>query len=295
MRSSNLFDLRVLSVDDNAVNRRILCHQLGAWQVRADSAANAQEALEKLRAAAKAGHPYHLALLDVQMPQIDGLSLARAIKGDPSLADTRLIVLTSVGQLFSSAELKRAGIEAYLVKPVKQSRLFDCLVGAIHKETNGNATLNPGAATPAALHSKAVLPFENVRILLAEDNRVNQQVALGYLRKLGYHADSVANGAEVLEALKVVPYELILMDCQMPEMDGYEATHAIRQREKSLENLCEWKPPIYIIALTAHAMQGDREKCLEVGMNDYLSKPVRADELQGALERGKKAARINLP
>jgi CheY-like chemotaxis protein len=214
----------------------ILCHQLGAWQVRADSAASAQEALEKLRAAAEAGQPYHLALLDVQMPQTDGLSLARTVKGDHTLADTRLIVLTSVGQLFSSAELKTAGIEAYLVKPVKQSRLFDCLVGAMHKQTNENATHVPDAATLAALRSKAGLPFENVRILLAEDNLVNQQVALGYLRKLGYRADSVANGVEVLEALKLVPYDLILMDCQMPEMDGYEATQAIRQQELSLRS-----------------------------------------------------------
>jgi PAS domain S-box-containing protein len=151
------------------------------------------------------------------------------------------------------------------------------------------------ATTLAAPRSKAVLPFENVRILLAEDNRVNQQVALGYLRKLGYRADSVANGVQVLEALKLVPYDFILMDCQMPEMDGYEATQAIRAREQSLKSLCEWKPPVYIVALTAHALQGDREKCLAVGMNDYLSKPVRPDELQGALERGKQVALTNSP
>jgi two-component system, sensor histidine kinase and response regulator len=290
---SDLSDLRVLMVDDNASNRRILCHQIESWHVRADSAASAKEALEKLRAATDAGQPYHLALLDVQMPEIDGLSLAHAIKRDLGLADTRLIALTSFGQKFGSAELKTSGIEAYLSKPVKQSRLFDCLVAVMHKDRNEKATLKSDAVMVPALCSKAVLPFEHMRILLAEDSRVNQQVALGQLRKLGYRADSVANGSEVLEALKLVPYDLILMDCQMPEMDGYEATQAIRQQEQSLKSLCTWNPPIYIIALTAHAMKGDREKCLEAGMNDYLSKPVRAHDLQGALERGKRVAQTS--
>jgi len=128
-----------------------------------------------------------------------------------------------------------------------------------------------------------------MRILIAEDNRVNQQVALGHLRKLGYRADPVASGLEVLEALKLVPYDVVLMDCQMPEMDGYEATRLIRKREQSLEKPCPWKSPVYIIAVTANAMQGDREKCLAAGMDDYLSKPVRAAELQAALERRKGA------
>jgi signal transduction histidine kinase/DNA-binding response OmpR family regulator len=283
----DLSDLRVLAVDDNATNRRILFHQLGAWQMQAGGAASGQEALGKLRAAAEAGQPYDLALLDVQMPEMDGLTLARAIKADPALANTRLIVLTSFGQAFSSAELRAAGIEAYLVKPVKQSRLFDSLASAMGKPVAENAVLKTAHPATAALGSKPSLPLEKVRILLAEDNIVNQKVALGQLRKLRYRADTVANGLEVLEALQLVSYDIILMDCQMPEMDGYEATRAIRQREQSLEKPCPWKSPVYIIALTAGAMQGDSEKCFAVGMDDYLSKPVRPSELQAALERSK--------
>jgi two-component system, sensor histidine kinase and response regulator len=168
----DLSDLRVLAVDDNATNRRILCHQLGAWQMQADGAASGQEALARLRTAAEAGQPYDLALLDVQMPEMDGLTLARAIKGDPPLADTRLIVLTSVGQAFSSAELKAAGIEAYLVKPVKQSRLFDSLASAMGKPVAENAVLKPTHPATAALGSKPSPPLEKVRILLAEDTLI---------------------------------------------------------------------------------------------------------------------------
>ena len=151
------------------------------------------------------------------------------------------------------------------------------------------------ATTPIASEPNPVL--DKVRILLAEDNRVNQKVALARLQKLGYWADAAANGVEVLEALRRLPYDLILMDCQMPEMDGYEATLAIRQAEQSLERPCPWNAPIYIIAMTAHAMEGDREKCLAVGMDDYLSKPMLVPELRVALERWERAAqpRVSTP
>ena len=225
----NLAGVRVLVVDDNATNRRILRHQLDAWKMRVETAAGGEEALGMLQTAAETGRPYQLALLDVQMPEMDGWTLARTIQANPTLAGTTVIILTSFGQAFSPAELKAAGIEAYLVKPVKQSRLFDCVVSAMDKAVAENATFKLAVPASVVIYSEPSLPVEKVRILLAEDNIVNQKVALAQLRKLGYRADAVASGLEVLEALKRLPYDLILMDCQMPEMDGYEATQAIRQ------------------------------------------------------------------
>jgi two-component system, sensor histidine kinase and response regulator len=251
------------------------------------SAASGEKALQGLRAAVGDGQPYDVALLDVQMPEMDGFTLTAAIKADPALAATRLIVLTSMGHALRSAELKQLGIEAYLVKPVKQSRLFDCLIGQARSRatTEGAAGGQDPITASSPGGSKMEPEFKKARILLAEDNTVNQIVALAQLRRLRYRADAVTNGLEVLEALPCIPYDVILMDCQMPEMDGYEASEAIRQRENRSDLPCPWKSPLYIIALTAHAMQGDREKCLAAGMDDYLSKPIRPAELQAALER----------
>jgi two-component system sensor histidine kinase/response regulator len=282
----NLAGVRVLAVDDNATNRRILRLQLDAWKMKVDTAANGEEALKMMREAASTGKPYSLALLDVQMPEMDGWMLTRAVQADPALAGILLIVLTSFGQTLSPAKLKARGIEAYLVKPVKHSRLLDCVVSAVGKKNTFELTVAAAPVVP----SDPGLVLEKMHILLAEDNSVNQKVALARLQKLGYPADAVVNGAKVLQALRRLPYDLILMDCQMPEMDGYEATQAIRQAEQNLEDPCPWNAPIYIIAMTAHAMEGDRAKCLAVGMDDYLSKPVLVPELQAALERGKRAA-----
>jgi CheY-like chemotaxis protein len=281
----DLFNLRVLIVDDNATNRQVLLHQIVAWKMQRGSAASGHEALKFLREAALDGADYDVALLDMQMPEMDGLMLARAIKADPTIASTRLIILTSLGQMMSSAELKAASIEAYLVKPVKQSRLFDCLVDVMGRAAVEDMVAKGAPAAPVQPAGNL-----NLHVLLAEDNSVNQKVALNQLKKLGCSADAVANGLEVLEGLKHVPYDVILMDCQMPEMDGYEATRLIRQREKGLGLACPWKAPVYIIAMTANAMQGDREKCLAAGMNDYVSKPVRTTDLQAALERGRPVA-----
>jgi two-component system sensor histidine kinase/response regulator len=281
-----LAGVRVLAVDDNATNRRILRLELDAWKMKVETAVNGEEALKMMREAASMKKPYQLALLDVQMPKMDGWMLARAVQADPALEGMLIIVLTSFGQTLSPAELKAAGIEAYLVKPVRKSRLLECLISAVSKNNACEHTL--AVSTVPSLEASVV--FEKARVLLAEDNMVNQKVALARLQKLGYRADAVVNGVKVLEALTRLPYNLILMDCQMPEMDGYEATHAIRLAEQNLECPCPWNAPIYIIALTAHAMDGDREKCLAVGMDDYLCKPVLVPELQAALERWKRAA-----
>jgi CheY-like chemotaxis protein len=277
----DLFDLRVLVVDDNATNRQILRHQLFAWKMQKGSAANGYEALDLLRTAVVDKKPYDLALLDMQMPEMDGMTLARAIKNDPSIASTRLIILTSMGYMHTQEELKAAGVDAYLIKPVKQSRLFDCLVDVLGRAAAEHVFTK--APRDEAPHERTAPTFQapSARILLAEDNTVNQKVALAQLKGLGFTADAVANGQEVLNALKQVPYDLIFMDCQMPDMDGYEAARIIRQIEKAQG--ASWKAPIRIVAMTANAMTGDREKCLASGMDDYLSKPVRKAELQSAL------------
>jgi two-component system, sensor histidine kinase and response regulator len=227
----NLVGVRVLVVDDNAVNRDILLHQLQAWEMEVATAMDGQEALSMLRGAVQAARPYRLALLDVQMPVMDGWMLARSIKTDPSISGTRLIILTSVGQVVGPAELQAEGIEAYLVKPVKQSRLFDSLGSAM--DGTGNATFKLAAPAPAVIFPEPDASTEKARILVAEDNVTSQTVALAQLQRLGYAADPVANGLEVLSALKGLSYDMVLMDCQMPEMDGYEATRVIRKMEQS--------------------------------------------------------------
>jgi CheY-like chemotaxis protein len=227
------------------------------------------------------GRPYDVAVLDMQMPGMDGLTLARTIKAEPALAGTRLIILTSLGHAIAPSELQAAGIDSYLVKPVKQSRLYDRLVEAI-----GRAQSDPVAARPAVVRPPpAGSAPARVKILVAEDNAVNQKVALAQLRKLGHVADAVGNGLEAMAALEQVPYEVIFMDCQMPEMDGYAATQGIRRREAAAILAGRPHAPVHIVAMTANAMQGDREKCLAAGMDDYISKPVREADLRAALDR----------
>jgi CheY-like chemotaxis protein len=225
---------------------------------------------------------------------MDGLALARAIKIDPAIAVTRLVMLTTGEQRLSPPGLKELGIDSCLDKPVKQARLFDCILDAVG-QVAAQAIPQKAVAQVSPLPSARITrPLEKFRILLADDNSTNRNVALGQLRQLGYAAQAVANGLEVMKALEQVSYDVILMDCQMPELDGYEATHTIRQREQALDGRCPWKVPIHIIAMTAHAMQGEREKCLAAGMDDYLSKPVRTPELQAALERSQTERMNNL-
>lgn len=274
--AASLERLRVLVVDDNATNREILCRQLAAWGVDAGARESASGGLKVLREAAEKGEPYDLAIVDMRMPEMDGVGLARAVRGDPSLSSTRLVLLTSVGPHGGTGEARRAGFTAVLTKPVRQSRLYEALLSAVgspEKETS-SAQRRPagsGGARPSAA--------SGLRVLVAEDNPVNQKVATGMLESLGYRADVVANGAEAVEAVFRRPYAAVLMDVQMPEMDGHAAAAEIRRREEGTGRR------LPIIAMTANAMEGDRERALEAGMDDYLAKPVRREDLERVMER----------
>jgi two-component system sensor histidine kinase/response regulator len=287
-------DLRVLVVDDNATNLQILRNQILAWKMQPDCATRGEEALRMMRDAAVAGKPYDYALIDFQMPEMDGLALVRAIRSDPVIATIRLVILTSHGQSLKPRELHELGIDLCLIKPIKQSRLFDCLSEATDRVAVQTSPHGDNSFPSTAFPSELPTPAENLRILLADDNQTNRKVALGQLDKLGYSALAVTNGLEVVKALEQVSYDVILMDCQMPELDGYETTQTIRKREQDLDPLCPWKAPVHIIAMTAHAMQGEREKCLAAGMDDYLAKPVRSVELKAILERAKLAGQKSI-
>ena len=281
----HIFDastVRVLIVDDNPTNREILCQQFEGWRMHHASAADSEEALRLLRKTNPASDAFDLVILDMEMPGMDGLALARAIKSDAALGSIKLIMLTSLGNQLIGETLKATGIAACLIKPVKQSLLFDCIATTLAGQSAG--VIRP-VKPQLAEQSSVDRPSRNVRILVAEDNIINQQVALGQLEKLGYAADAVANGLESLEALQRIPYDIVFMDCMMPEMDGYEATAQIRLREQQRGVGFESRRPVHVIAMTANAMQGDREKCLAAGMNDYVSKPVRTAELRRALEQ----------
>lgn len=268
-------DLRVLVVDDNATNRKILQLQLSNLQMRSSSVSGADEALEILRKENAGGSPFSLALLDMQMPGMDGLSLARAIKSDPATAGTRLVLLSSLGDHLAESTLSEAGVEGHLVKPLKQTRLQTALATLLGKNSSTPAPV-PTPLTPTNGTRK---PVSALRILLAEDNMVNQRVTLLQLQRLGFTADIAKDGREVLKALETIPYDVILMDCQMPTMDGYEATREIRRLYPSKH--------IHIIAMTANAMPEERDMCLEAGMDDFLSKPVSPAVLGELLEKAK--------
>ena len=274
--------LRALIVDDNAVNRRILREQLHSWGCRTEEAAGGQEALAALDGSN--GDPFGLALLDMMMPDMDGVETARLIQADARRRDIPLILLSSAGHWDGRTRLQETGFAAALVKPVRQSQLFDALVGVLAEEQTAprvKAATEREASKGTSKETVAVEPL-GLRILLAEDNSTNRKLALRLLSKWGCHAVAVANGMEVLDALAQTPYDAVLMDVQMPEMDGLEATAAIRRREES-EGKRTRGIPIPIIAMTANAMQGDRERCLEAGMDDYISKPIRPQELYGKL------------
>ncbi len=265
---------RILVVDDNETNRHVIREQLKSWNCRFGEASGGAEAMDKLRKAAAEGNPFDIAILDIQMPEMDGETLGRNIKADPDLKGTTLVMLSSMGERGDAQRAKEIGFAAYLTKPVKRSQLYDCLKTVTGVQTGVQA--EPSGST-VTRHTISEDKKRNIRILLAEDNITNQKVALGILKNLGYHADAVASGKEAVKAVETLPYDLVFMDVQMPEMDGLEATRKIRKRERSER--------IPIVAMTAHAMAEHRQQCLEAGMDDYVSKPVNPQQLVEVIER----------
>jgi CheY-like chemotaxis protein len=263
-----LADLPVLVVDDNATNRLVLESQLVAWGARATALADPETVVPAMRAAAEAGRPYAVVVLDMCMPGMTGLQLAHLISSDRVLGGARMMMLTSGGQV-QATDPAEAGVEEWLNKPVSTSDLYDRLVRMMTRSQK--LTQRPEPEAHGTMVSLG-------RVLVVEDNALNQMVAEAMVTKLGYQVDLVANGEEALHAISAVEYSAVLMDCHMPVMDGFTATVEIRDRQGSQSR-------VPIIAMTAGAMTEDRDKCLAVGMDDYVSKPVKAEVLAGVLEK----------
>ena len=281
---------RILIVDDHPTNRLVLREMLRTWGCRFEEAENGEQALERLHQAVAEADPFRLAVVDMQMPRMDGKTLGRKIKTDPSLRPTLLIMATSVGKRGEAALLKEIGFAAYLNKPIRKAHLYRCIATVL-----GILSSDAGERSIPIItrHSLEETRKRRARILVAEDNVFNQKVILRILEKLGYHADAVANGKEAVKTLETIPYDLVLMDVQMPEMDGLQATGIIRDARSGFPH-----HDIPIIAMTAHALKGDRERCLEAGMDDYISKPVKPsaiDEILGKYLRTKTVADVRAP
>ena len=281
---SYLTNRRLLIVDDNATNRKVVRHQAIRWGMQVDEADSAAAALIALKADCEQRQPYDIALIDMQMPQTDGMTLGEQIKANSALAELPLIMLTSTNQRDQVQRALKLGFAAYLVKPVKLSRLLDTLMTILESKQSPDDAFAlkvknlPAQEQPQLEVSSAK---SKLRVLLAEDSLVNQKVALKQLKNLGYTADVAANGQEVLQLLAKIPYDLILMDCQMPILDGLETTREIQRRPESY--FASRRRPV-VVAMTANAMKEDRQSCLDAGMDDYLSKPVSQEKLAAVLE-----------
>jgi len=272
LRTADLRTARILGVDDNQTNRTVLTKMVESFGCHVETAASGARGLEMLHTAARAGNPYQIVLLDMQMPGMDGEQTARAIKSDPLVRDVKIVILTSMGKRGDAARLRALGCSGYLLKPVKQQMLYEALLAIL----NSNEDDAPDLVTRHVISEKLSV---GKRILLAEDNSINQKLAVAILQKAGYSVDVVEDGLQAFEKTISGGYNAILMDVQMPEMDGFESTRKIRDWE-SMQGL-----HIPIIAMTAHAMKGDRERCLEAGMDDYVTKPIESRVLHNVLSR----------
>jgi CheY-like chemotaxis protein len=270
----------VLIADDNAVCREMLAQCLSNWGLVTEVAVDGQQALEMLRGAAKGSQPFQLALLDLKMPELSGIEVAEAINTDTTFAATSAVVMTTVGQ-HDGLEVKIAsGNLAFLTKPVRQSEIYSlikALLGTLQEDSSSMCQRFAAEESPSSDRESVT----SAKILVAEDNPVNQEVTREYLKNLGCHVDVVETGLEALAALERTSYDLILMDCQMPEMDGFEATAMLRLKEQQQDQ----KQRTPIVAITANALEGERQRCLEAGMDDYISKPFGQDELRVTLQR----------
>jgi signal transduction histidine kinase/CheY-like chemotaxis protein/HPt (histidine-containing phosphotransfer) domain-containing protein len=268
-----LHGMRVLGVDDHATNRMILAQMAAQFGCRFSPASSGMQAIEQLQRAVQENDPFRMVILDMQMPNMDGEETALRIKSDPQICQVDVLILTSFGQRGDAARLQAAGCSGYLLKPIKQRQLLDAMLALI-----GQAPEKPEASPLITRHVLSEHRRARTRILVAEDNLVNQQVARTLLEKAGYQVVLVGDGAQAVKALENQAFSLVLMDVQMPEMDGFEATHRVRAMERGRKHTP-------IIALTAYAIKGDKERCLAAGMDDYLSKPLEPDALFAAVER----------
>lgn len=274
---AELKGVRVLMVGDHPTNRLHISTLLTSWGCLFDHATEAKKALSMMQEAWERGEPFQVALLDMSIPDMNAEALGSWIKGNPKLNPTILIMITPLGLRGDAARLRKAGFDGFLSKPIREAHLHYCLALALGRKAEPEKTKPQPLITQHAIKDSLKSRY---RILVAEDNSTNQAVVMGILNKLGYRADVVANGLEAVEALREIAYDLVLMDCQMPLMDGFEATQAIRQDDSTVLN-----SRIPIIALTAHALKGDREKCLGAGMDDYLTKPLSPFDLENILAR----------
>lgn len=272
-----LADVRIMIVSQNEINRRVLHEQIISWRMRNGSCGSGEEALKRLRMEDEAGDPYQLVLIDYHLSDMDGLTLGQLIKADASLRTSKLVLLTSVRQPGDIDRANQLGFSAYLMKPVRQSQLMDTLASVWLTGPAISREIITAGASPS---NRKELPYEkgNARVLVVDDNAINQKVAQLALQRLGCRVDLAADGIEAVEMTRDCRYDLVFMDCEMPVMDGFRSTAAIRHLENG-------SPRLPIVAMTARALEGDRQECLRAGMDDYISKPLRLEDFARALNR----------